>query len=254
MFPFSSEDTGGFSRFLRIGGFVASAALAALLLRGAWNHPLVALALVTPLLIAIAWRWLSRRKTAQLLRSGDVDTMLEEYRGTFQRIPYAETMGPLMQATALAANGWVAEARNALAKAQRGPAWEAAIEHRLFLEALLLTFEGDRDGALEKAERLGQMPVPDGGAVAERVALLRLAIAAVARAFAHKAEPGDAELLTRASELSPLVYWAMRYAAAVIAVDQGQPTRARELIEHAPEWPRESTFRAFHQEILAAAA
>lgn len=250
MFPFSTEES-GLSRWIHIAGFVASAALAAFLLRAAWFQPVWAALLVTPVLVALAWRWASRRRAERLLRSGDVKNMLSEWSDAFERIPYAETMGPLMQATALAANGWVAAARDALSKAQRGPAWEAAIEHRLFLEALLCTLEGDRDGALEHAAHLGRLPTPDEGEMGARVTLLREAVAAVARAFAHAAKPGDAELLARASELSPLVYWVMRYAAAVIAVDAGEPRRARELIEDAPDWPRESTFRAFHDEILA---
>ena len=43
----------------------------------------------------------------------------------------------------------------------------------------------------------------------------------------------------------------MRYAAAVIAVDAGDRVRARELIEGAPEWPKESAFRAFDEELRA---
>jgi hypothetical protein len=69
------------------------------------------------------------------------------------------------------------------------------------------------------------------------------------RAFSHKAEPGDLRCLESASEKSPLVHWAMRYAAAIVAVDQGDAGKARELIDGAPRWPTESAFRAFHDEI-----
>jgi hypothetical protein len=43
----------------------------------------------------------------------------------------------------------------------------------------------------------------------------------------------------------------MRYADAVIAVDAGDRARAGKLLEGAPEWPRESAFRAFDQELRA---
>jgi hypothetical protein len=55
--------------------------------------------------------------------------------------------------------------------------------------------------------------------------------------------------LERAGEASPLVFWAMRYAAAVVAIDQGDRAGARVLVQKAPRWPSESTFRAFHDEI-----
>jgi hypothetical protein len=161
-------------------------------------------------------------------------------------------MGPLMTATAFAAYGWVGQARAALAAAERGPAWDAALEHRLFLDALLLTFEGDRDGALEQAGRLERLPLPSAGTgLRGRVQMLRVAAGALARAFAHRSRAGDREALERASESSPLVFWAMRYAAAVVAIDQRSFAQARGLLAGAPEWPAESTFRAFHDEILA---
>ena len=80
--------------------------------------------------------------------------------------------------------------------------------------------------------------------------MLRVAVGALARAFAHVSRPGDRELLEAASETSPLVFWAMRYAAAVVAVDQQDEDHARALLAGAPRWPAESTFRAFHDEIL----
>jgi hypothetical protein len=156
-----------------------------------------------------------------------------------------------MTATAFAAYGWVDKARAALATAERGPAWEAAIEHRLFLDALLLTFEGDRDAALDRADRLERLPLPDtaGSALRTRIQMLRRAVGALARAFAHQSLPGDRQLLEAASETSPLVFWAMRYAAAVVAVDQGDLPKVRQLLTGAPNWPKESTFRAIHDEI-----
>ncbi|APR84695.1 Hypothetical protein A7982_10044 [Minicystis rosea] len=196
-------------------------------------------------------RWLARRRLRKVLLSGDVHSVLERWSPSLDRIPHPATMGPLMTATAFAAYGRVDEARAALAVAERGPAWEAALEHRLFLDAMLLTFEGDRDGALEQAGRLLRLPLPLAApALQGRVRMLRVAVAALARAFAHRSQPGDGRILEEASETSPLVFWAMRYAAAVVAIDQAEWTRARQLLAGAPTWPAESTFRAFHDEIL----
>jgi hypothetical protein len=82
-----------------------------------------------------------------------------------------------------------------------------------------------------------------------RVVILRVAASAFARAFAHKSRRGDGEILARASRESPLVFWAMRYAAAVAAIDRGDGREAESLIAAAPTWPEQSTFRAFHREI-----
>lgn len=238
-------------QFLRPIAFVASALLAAAVLRFSWYRPLAAAALLLGAVAAIVVRWMSRRRLRRVLLSGDVRSVLQRWAPSFQRIPNRATMAPLMTATAFAAYGWVEQARAALACAERGPAWEAALEHRLLLDALLLTFEGDRDAALEKAGRLERLPLPSTNtALRDRVCVLRFAVAALARAFAHRSNPGDRDLLERASETSPLVFWAMRYAAAVVSIDQGDRARARTLLSGAPSWPAESTFRSFHDEIL----
>ena len=104
-------------------------------------------------------------------------------------------------------------------------------------------------GALENARRLELLPAPPQGAAAARALELRRATGAFARAFAHRAEQGDRETLLKAAEATPLVFWAMRYAAAVASIDAGDEPRAKALIEGAPAWPAESTFRAYHQEI-----
>lgn len=232
--------------------FVLSAALAAALLRLAWFRPAIGLAFACGAMAFVLSRWLARRRLRRLLLSGDVRSVLDRWSRSLSRIPHPATMAPLMTATAFAAYGWVDQARAALATAERGPAWDAALEHRLFLDALLLTFEGDRDGALEQAAILSRLPLPPAApAMRGRVQMLRDAVGALTRAFAHRSKSGDGELLERASEASPLVFWAMRYAAAVLAVDQRDWTRARTLIVGAPTWPSESTFRAFHDEILA---
>ena len=41
----------------------------------------------------------------------------------------------------------------------------------------------------------------------------------------------------------------MRYARAVYLVDKGRKDEARTLLDGAPEWPQESAFRAFHDEL-----
>jgi hypothetical protein len=159
-------------------------------------------------------------------------------------------MAPLMTATAFAAYGWIERARAAIDEAARGPAWDAALEHRLFLEAMLAAFEGDLDAATEQAERLQRLPVPAASArLHERIRVLRGAVRSLVRAFAHEAAPDDRRLLLQASQASPLVFWAMRYAAAIAAVDQGELEEAQALLAQAPPWPDESCFARFHREI-----
>jgi hypothetical protein len=43
----------------------------------------------------------------------------------------------------------------------------------------------------------------------------------------------------------------MRYAQAIVAVDQGQTDRVGRILEGAPTWPDESAFRVFHHELVA---
>lgn len=253
-FPSDSPDP-RWERALSAVAFVASAALAAAALRFAWYRPLAAAALLGLGLVVVGARIVARRRLLRLLRSGDVHSVLSRFSSRLDRVPHPATMGPLMTATAFAAYGWVERARAAMAAAERGPAWDAAIEHRLFLDTLLLAFEGDGEAALERATRLARLPLPDAGATMRgRIRTLRHAACALARAFAHRSQPGDRQLLEIASESSPLVYWAMRYAAAVVAIDEGDPAKARELLGEAPAWPAESAFRAFHDEIAAYAA
>lgn len=232
--------------------FVASAAVAAMILRVSWSYPAAAAGAVTALAVLWAARWFSRRKLRKLLRSGDLGAVLARYQEALARIPHPDTMLPLMRATAYAAHGCVDSARAALASAARGPAWEAALEHRLFLDVLLLTFEGDREGALERAARISTLPLPEVEGVRRgRIVRLRDAVLALARAFAHSAEPGDRARLLEASEASPLVHWVMRYGAAVVAIDEGDLGEASALLEGAPAWPPESAFRAFHDELAS---
>jgi hypothetical protein len=198
---------------------------------------------------------LGRRRMRRLLISGDVERVIGTWEGSIRRVPYHETMAPLLKATAYASYGWIEAARRALERAVRGPAWDAAIEQRLFVETLLDTFEGDRDAALRKAQALEAMPMPSAGLFARRrVALLRCGLAAMARAFAHRSREGDARVLARAADASPLVHWAMRYAAAIVAVDRGRAKDVRALLSGAPAWPDQSAFHTYHDELLAQAS
>src|SRR5579871_4824008 len=174
--------------------------------------PLLALmSLLT--LPAVVGRWRMRR----LLMSGDVERVIGTWSGGIDRVAHRETMAPLLQATAYAAYGWAEASRRALDRAVKGPAWDAALEQRLFVETLLDTFEGDRVAAVRKAEALASLPIPAGGPLTRRrVTQLRRGMAALARAFAHASHDGDVLVLARAASVSPLVHWAMRYAEAVV--------------------------------------
>ena len=212
--------------------------------------PLLALSVLL-FLPAVLGRWRMRK----LLMSGDVERVIGTWEGSIQRVPYRETMAPLLKATAYAAYGWAEAARRALERAVRGPAWDAALEQRLFVETLLDTFQGDRDAALRKAQALEALPMPSTGLLARRrVALLRRGLAALTRAFAHTSREGDARVLARAAGASPLVHWAMRYAAAIVAVDGGRAGEVQALLSGAPAWPNESAFHTYHHELLAQAS
>jgi hypothetical protein len=200
---------------------------------------------------ALIGRWRMRR----LLMSGDVERVIGTWEGSIDRVANRETMAPLLQATAYASYGWVEAARRALDRAVKGPAWDAAFEQRLFVETLLDTFEGERDAAQRKAQVLQALPMPAAGPLARRrVALLRRGLGALARAFAHRSVEGDAPLLARAADASPLVHWAMRYAQAIVEVDRGRVGAVPSLLARAPAWPAESAFHAYHEELLSLVA
>ena len=149
----------------------------------------------------------------------------------------------------------VGRAQRALDRAVRGEAWEAALEHRWFVETLMEAFDGDRGRALDRAESLEKLPLPAASAsLQRRVAALRAALTALARAFARRSKDDDAELLEAAADHSPLVHWAMRYGAVVAYLERGDRDRAKELLSGAPQWPADSSFRAFQEELSGLAA
>lgn len=200
--------------------------------------------------------WIARRRMRLLLLSGDVREILAMWKRSFGSVGDTETMSPLVSATTYAAYGFIDEARTALSRAPKGPAWEAAIEQRLFVEALLDVYEGERSSAMTKADELERLPLPELGfwpawGAKRKVALLRRSVAALARAFAHKSRAEDERLLRDAAHSSPLVHWAMRYGRAVFLIDAGRKDEARQLISDAPAWPAASVFRAFHAELAA---
>jgi hypothetical protein len=192
----------------------------------------------------------ARQRLRQLLSSGDLRAILDVWNDAIDTLPHHRTVGPLIRATALAAHGLTDRARGVMERAERGLAWDNAIEHRLFLETLLDAFEGRPIRALDKARALRALPLPASPWAKSRATVLRGAAGALARAFAHCPEKDDVERLRTASKHHPLVYWAMRYALAVVHIDQGRQSEALQLIETAPEWPEGSAFNAFQAEIL----
>jgi hypothetical protein len=239
---------------LRLLSFGLATLLAILSARLVAQDPRYAAVMVFVLLAFAIPAWLARRRMRRVLLSGDIGRILRSWQGSLGRVTYPETMAPLMTATAYAAYGFIEEARGALDRAARGPAWEAAVEQRLMVEALLDVYEGERDLAISKAEAIERLPLPQTGfRMRRKIAVLRRGIGALARAFAHTSRPEDDGVLREASRSSPLVHWAMRYGRAVVLVDAGKKGEARDLLEGAPSWPEQSAFRAFHDELLSAA-
>jgi hypothetical protein len=231
---------------------VISALCAVIVGQMAWHDPRYLFPLAAMIGVSALPAVLARRRMKRLLMSGDVKRVLGTWEGSIDRVMYPETIAPLMAATAYAAYGWTDAARASLSRAVKGPAWEAALEQRLFVEALLDTFEGERATAMQKADVLERLPIPPAGPLARlRIARLRRGIGAMARAFAHKSKDCDLVWLRRAAAASPLVHWAMRYAGAVVAIDKGDARGARDLLDGAPSWPKESAFRVFHEELSA---
>lgn len=238
-----------FSRLLSLASIALFALISARLIA---HDPRYGLAVALILAAFVVPSYLARRRMKRLLISGDVPRILGTWQNALHRVTHPETMAPLMTATAYAAYGFIDHARTALDRAARGPAWEAAVEQRLFVEALLDVYEGERARALTKAAELEQLPLPESGFwMRRKISLLRRGVAALARAFAHRALADDEHVLRRAARSSPLVHWAMRYAQAVVLVDGGRKDEARELLAGAPPWPQESAFRSFHDELVA---
>jgi hypothetical protein len=230
--------------------FVLSAAVVSLALHLALRQPWIGV-VIGFFVVAFGLPQLrARQRLRELLSSGDLRAILEVWNDAIDTLPHHRTVGPLIRATALAAHGLTDRARGVLDRAERGLAWENAIEHRLFLETLLDAFEGRGSQALEKARALRALPMPASPWAKSRASVLRSAAGALARAFAHCPEKDDADRLLAAAKHHPLVHWAMRYALAVVHIDQGRRDEAHDLVASAPEWPEGSAFNAFQEEIL----
>jgi hypothetical protein len=238
-------------RLRSIGLVVASSALVALSIHLALRAPWIGAVLGVIALLVIVPQIRARRRMRRLLLSGDVEAVLSAWETALERTPQRDTLLPLVRATALAANGMTERARDALSRALPGPAWDAAIEQRLLVETMLDAFEGERDLAISKAERLASLPLPSAGPLLrERIALARDAISALARAFAHRSRLEDLRVLLRAARKNPLIHWPLRYAAAVVCIDHSRRDEARRMLEGAPTWPDGSAFRDFHAELV----
>jgi hypothetical protein len=233
-------------------GFVVSAGVVAGAIQIGVAHPAFGVLLALIVGLALVKRLSDKKRMRRLLTSGNVGLVLEAWQGALKNVPHSETMRPLVVATLLAAHGMIDKARYALQAAQRGRAWEAALEHRLLLETLLDAFDGEPDRALHAASRLAELPiVPASPWMQARISALRAAVLAFARSFAHQAQDDDIAALRQAAGENPLVHWPMRYAAAVAYVDRGLPLEARKLLSDAPNWPEDSVFHHFQRELEA---
>jgi hypothetical protein len=238
------------SRVWALCRFVLSAAAVSLALHLSLSEPWLGAVLIA-ILVAFGLPQLrARQRLRELLCSGDLRAILDVWNDAIDTLPHHRTVGPLIRATALAAHGLTDRARGVMERAERGIAWENALEHRLFLETLLDAFEGRRLQALDKARALRALPLPASPWAKSRASVLRSAAGALARAFAHCPEKDDADRLLAAAKHHPLVHWAMRYALAVVHIDQGRRDEALELVAAAPEWPEGSAFNFFQAEIL----
>ena len=250
MEPLFSFD-GLFQRALTWGPLLVSSALVALALRVFGDHPVHASVLIALSLSAFLPSVLARRRFRRLLQSGDPTRISALWRRALDGTNHTHATEALMNAVTYAACGWVDEARVHLQQASWDRVWDPTGEHRLFVETLLEAFDGDRTLALQHAERVAALPMPEvGGRLRRKVVALRVSLGALARAFAHVSLAGDLEILEHAARSSPLISWAMRYAAAIVSVDQNEPTRALAMLDGAPSWPPQSAFHAFHQELL----
>lgn len=231
--------------------FVASAALAAATLRLSWDYPWVAVLAASAVALTVWRRRRAKQRVRDMAQAGQTAELLDAWQDAMADVPHAETLMPLIHATAFTSAGQTERARAALDRAEQGPAWQSTREHRLIVETLLDAFEGQRDRALDKSAELVALPLPPVGPVtADRVVELRAAVAAAARAFAHRSIRDDVALLRAAARKNPLIHWPLRYATAIALIDQGRGAEVSALLSGAPKWPEDSAFSAFQRELL----
>lgn len=232
--------------------FVASAAAVAALVHLAFAYPGWGLLGIGVLLMLPLQRMAARRRLHRLLESGDVTRLLETWQSPPNAGPRGRAAERLMRATALASYGWTVRARQLLDIHQETHALTSGLEHRVFLEVLLSSLEGNTDRALAMALALNALPTPEDKTVRQRAKVQREGALALARAFASCSRPGDRESLRRAARQNPLLIWPMRYAEAKLSLQEGNSRRARRLLRLAPAWPPQSVFRHLTQSLQQA--
>src|SRR6185503_754762 len=104
----STPPSGGM--FLARTTFVLSAAAVALGLRSMAHEPLAAVLVGMIVIMLAVPGYLARRRVRDVLRSGDVQSVLTAWAGNIAKLPYRETMEPLVTAAAFASCGWVDQA------------------------------------------------------------------------------------------------------------------------------------------------
>ena len=221
---------------------VASAALVAGFIHLALQTPAlfgIVLALWT---IRAAYRYTARRKLQAIVDSGDVARLLEVWESVPVAGPQGRAVERLLRATALASYGWTTRARQLLELGGENLLSDT-MEHRVFLEVLLTSLEGDHSRALQLASALEALPLPRRQRLRVRTLTQRAGASALARAFAKCGTVGDRHRLRRASRQNPLLVWPMRYAEAQLSLQRGDLARARALLAKAPPWPEQSVFR-----------
>lgn len=237
-------------RWLTWAPFVLTAAVASLVVHASLSRPWLLGGIVAAAVTFVVLLYIRQVQIRRSLAQGDLTHVVAKLLPTLKTLPHRDTMAPIALATLFAAHGQAREARATMATAQRGPVWDGAIEHRLFVEALLALLEGDFANAKDQVAHMATLPEASGPR-AVRSRTLREAMGSLTRAFARESQPGDVARLEEASKTSPSVSWIMRYGAAIAAVDHGDVARAARLIESAPAWPAGSRLRDVHAELTA---
>ena len=75
--------------------FVLSAALVAIGIRLAVREPISAAVAAVLVALMLVPSFLARRRVREVLRSGDVRSVLSAWSGNLSKLPHPETMGPL---------------------------------------------------------------------------------------------------------------------------------------------------------------
>jgi hypothetical protein len=222
---------------------IGSALLTAAVLQAWWREPWF---WAVPALLLGRWLvgpLLARRSLRRLVMQGNVDALLQSCERPLGSADGDATVRPLMRATVLAVHGWANRAEQVLALARKGRTWEQSLEHRLMLGALLACLNEEVVRAEQLAECLACLPLPVNPRRRKRSLTLRRGTLAMARAYAHRAEPYDVAWMRRSARANPLLTWPMRYAELLVRIDRGEFSRARSLLAALPDWPAASCFR-----------